>query len=232
MEKEKFSHPIFDVLFVLFSLILYLFTIFDEEELFTEQKFFTKADFRILANFLNTFLYEIIVCFVSKASDVATLEKNSYFILFHQLLLAMHDKDAKQNTMEQMEKLWIIRDIKIKTFINDLSKGKHSCRMILDKIPHVIELKYRIEILQEEIAKDKLKYEHSNVRIKVRRNRLIEDGIDQINSLSTLKSTIRVKMVNEFGLSEAGIDQDGVFKEFLLDVIKKILNPEFNLFTV
>ena len=39
-------------------------------------------------------------------------------------------------------------------------------------------------------------------------------------------------MVNEFGLNEAGIDQDGVFKEFLLDVIKKILNPEFNLFQV
>ena len=104
--------------------------------------------------------------------------------------------------------------------------------MVLDKIPHVIPLKYRIEIMQEEIGKDRQQYEYANVRIKIRRNRLIEDGIEQINCLPTLKSTIRVKMVNEFGLNEAGIDQDGVFKEFLLDVIKKILNPEFNLFQV
>lgn len=72
------------------------------------------------------------------------------------------------------------------------------------------------------------------MRIKVRRNRIIEDGISQISNLSSnlLKSTIRVMFVNEFGLNEAGIDQDGVFKEFLLDVIKKILNPQFNLFQV
>jgi ubiquitin-protein ligase E3 B len=107
-----------------------------------------------------------------------------------------------------------------------------SSRMILEKIPHAIPLKYRIEIMQEEISKDKQKYEYANVRIKIRRDRLIEDGIEQINCLPTLKSTIRVKMVNEFGLNEAGIDQDGVFKEFLLDAIKKILNPEFNLFQV
>ncbi len=102
--------------------------------------------------------------------------------------------------------------------------------MILAKIPHIIPLNQRIEILQTEILQDKERLEFANVRIKVRRSRLIEDGIDQINSLPSLKSTIRVKMVNEFGLSEAGIDQDGVFKEFLLDVIKMLLKPEMNLF--
>lgn len=104
--------------------------------------------------------------------------------------------------------------------------------MVLNKIPHVIPLKYRIENMQADILREKEKLDYANVRIKVRRTRMIEDGIDQINSLPSLKPIIRVKMVNEFGLSEAGIDQDGVFKEFLLDVIKKLLNPEFNLFQV
>lgn len=134
--------------------------------------------------------------------------------------------------MDQMENFWVIKDIKIKNLTSELSRGKSSLCMILAKIPHVIPLKLRIEIMQAEILRDKERLEYANVRIKVRRTRLIEDGIDQINSLPSLKSTIRVKMVNEFGLSEAGIDQDGVFKEFLLDVIKKILNPEFNLFQV
>lgn len=235
LDKDKnFDHPIYNVLYVLSSLVLYIFTIFDEEDVFTQQKFLSKSDFRILADFLNNFLYEAISCLITETSylTVTALEKNSYFVLFHQLLLVLYDKDCKQGNMEKMEYFWAIREIKIKTFINDLSKGKTSSRMILNKIPHVIPLKYRIEIMQADILREKEKLEYANVRIKVRRNRLIEDGIDQINCLPSLKSTIRVKMVNEFGLSEAGIDQDGVFKEFLLDVIKKILNPEFNLFQV
>ncbi len=102
--------------------------------------------------------------------------------------------------------------------------------MILNKMPHIIPLSQRIEILQAEILQDKERLELANVRIKVRRSRMIEDGMEQINSLPSLKTTIRVKMVNEFGLGEAGIDQDGVFKEFLLDVIKLLLKPELNLF--
>ena len=82
----------------------------------------------------------------------------------------------------------------------------------------------RIEFLQTNIQKDKNHLSTDlNVRIKVRRNRIIEDGLGQISNISPilLKSTIRVVFINEFGLNEAGIDQDGVFKEFLLDVIKK-----------
>ena len=42
----------------------------------------------------------------------------------------------------------------------------------------------------------------------------MEDGYRQLASLSpqALKGTIRVRFVNEQGLDEAGIDQDGVFK--------------------
>lgn len=34
------------------------------------------------------------------------------------------------------------------------------------------------------------------------------------------------------GLDEAGIDQDGVFKEFLEETIKKVFDPTLNLFKV
>ncbi len=34
------------------------------------------------------------------------------------------------------------------------------------------------------------------------------------------------------GLDEAGIDQDGVFKEFLEDTITKAFDPQLNLFKV
>lgn len=41
-----------------------------------------------------------------------------------------------------------------------------------------------------------------------------------------------MKFVNDLGVDEAGIDQDGVFKEFLEEIIKKVFNPALNLFKV
>jgi len=43
---------------------------------------------------------------------------------------------------------------------------------------------------------------------------------------------VRVKFYNDLGLAEAGIDQDGVFKEFLEETVAKIFNVQFNLFQV
>lgn len=64
------------------------------------------------------------------------------------------------------------------------------------------------------------------------RGRLIEDGYQKLNKLNSraLKGLIRVKFINEQGLDEAGIDQDGVFKEFLEESMKKLLDPRLNLF--
>lgn len=47
-----------------------------------------------------------------------------------------------------------------------------------------------------------------------------------------MKGVIRVKFVNEQGLDEAGIDQDGVFKEFLEKTISKVFDPALSLFKV
>lgn len=70
--------------------------------------------------------------------------------------------------------------------------------------------------------------------ITVHRARLVEDGYRQLSLLpvKTLKGVIRVKFINEQGLDEPGIDQDGVFKEFLEETIKKVFDPSLNLFRV
>ena len=48
---------------------------------------------------------------------------------------------------------------------------------------------------------------------------------------SALKETIRIKFVNSQGLDEVGIDENGVFKEFLEETIKEAFNPNFGLFS-
>lgn len=39
-----------------------------------------------------------------------------------------------------------------------------------------------------------------------------------------------MRFINQQGLDEAGIDQDGVFKEFLEETIKRVFDPSLNLF--
>lgn len=50
--------------------------------------------------------------------------------------------------------------------------------------------------------------------VTVRRTRLVEDGYRQLAALPSraLRGVVRVRFINEQGLDEAGIDQDGVFK--------------------
>lgn len=84
------------------------------------------------------------------------------------------------------------------------------------------------------VAADKDLVDIPSTLITVERTRIVEDGYRQLSMLPSqaLKATIRVKFINQQGLDEAGIDQDGVFKEFLELTIKKVFDPELNLFRV
>ncbi|KAJ3092867.1 Ubiquitin-protein ligase E3B [Quaeritorhiza haematococci] len=60
--------------------------------------------------------------------------------------------------------------------------------------------------------------------------RVLEDGFSQLSRVNIGSATIRVTYINEFGLVEAGIDQMGVFKEFLEDLCKAAFSAHLNLF--
>jgi ubiquitin-protein ligase E3 B len=77
-------------------------------------------------------------------------------------------------------------------------------------------------------------YASSSALVTVHRDRIVEDGYRQLAVLPAraLKGIIRVRFINIQGLDEAGIDQDGVFKEFLEETIKKVFDPSLNLFKV
>ena len=61
---------------------------------------------------------------------------------------------------------------------------------------------------------------------------MVEDGFNNLSAFTAreLRQTIRVKFYNDLGLAEAGIDQDGVFKEFLEEINKRILDPQEKTF--
>ncbi|KAH0625656.1 hypothetical protein JD844_015250 [Phrynosoma platyrhinos] len=95
---------------------------------------------------------------------------------------------------------WLRKDLKPGLLFQELDKDRKRAQLVLQYIPHVIP--------------------HKN------------DGYEQLRQLSqnAMKGVIRVKFVNDLGVDEAGIDQDGVFKEFLEEIIKKVFDPALNLF--
>lgn len=124
--------------------------------------------------------------------------------------------------------------------MKDLEHGKKTAQAILQKVPHIIPHKERVVLFRKYISSDKQIIAMNetciiqSTMITIHRSRIVEDGYQQLNSLpsQSLKGVIRVKFINEQGLDEAGIDQDGVFKEFLEDTIKRIFDPTLNLFRV
>lgn len=153
---------------------------------------------------------------------------------------------------------WLVRDIKVAAFLADLEKGRRAPLLLLQTTPHIIPHEERVRLFRKYIANEKtvlgltesacaasqstLITVHrcfspsSPVGIVfgrfVDRNRIVEDGYRQLTVLpaQALKGVIRVRFINEYGLDEAGIDQDGVFKEFLEESVKRVFDPALNLF--
>ena len=101
-------------------------------------------------------------------------------------------------------------------------------------MPHLIPLKERLVLFRRKVTADKNNIGRTLTVATIGRNSIVEDGYRMFSSLSPeeLKAGVRIKFVNQQGVEEPGIDQDGVFKEFLELTVKGIFDPELNLFKV
>lgn len=63
---------------------------------------------------------------------------------------------------------------------------------------------------------------------------MIEDGLTVLNYMikndAHMRSKFKITFIDETGQEEPGIDDGGLFKEFLLEVLKTLLNPEYGLY--
>lgn len=88
------------------------------------------------------------------------------------------------------------------------------------------------DTMAEEIRRYRSDWVGQMTKLKIRRDQLILDGFEGFSKMSpdALKSHVRVKFVDAHGISEAGIDGGGLFKEFLTDLIKETFKPSYGLF--
>ncbi|KAJ8286077.1 hypothetical protein GJAV_G00034290 [Gymnothorax javanicus] len=213
----------------------HLITILDDIEVYEEQISFKTEELVTISSFLNTFVYKMIW---DGILENAKGEKLDLFHSVHGWLMALYERDCRRRFSPDDH--WLRKDLKPSLLFQELEKGKKRAQLLLQYIPHVIPHKNRVLLFRNIVTKEKetlglveTSSASPNVtHITIRRSRMLEDGYDQLRRLpvNSIKGVIRVKFVNDLGVDEAGIDQDGVFKEFLEEIIKKVFNPGLNLF--
>uniref|UniRef100_A0A8C7N4N2 HECT-type E3 ubiquitin transferase n=1 Tax=Oncorhynchus kisutch TaxID=8019 RepID=A0A8C7N4N2_ONCKI len=213
----------------------HLITILDDIEVYEEQISFKTEELVTISSFLNTFVYKMVW---DGILENAKGEKLDLFHSVHGWLMVLYERDCRRRFSPDDN--WLRKDLKPSLLFQELEKGKRRAQLLLQYIPHVIPHKNRVLLFRNIVTKEKETLglvETSSAsphvtHITIRRSRMLEDGYDQLRRLpvNSIKGVIRVKFVNDLGVDEAGIDQDGVFKEFLEEIIKKVFNPALNLF--
>ncbi|XP_011307352.1 ubiquitin-protein ligase E3B [Fopius arisanus] len=233
--NTKCSAPEFQMLILFCDCMTHYVTILDDMEMYEQQEPFKLQDFVTMGFFLNQFLYKGVL---GNLFDVRTVGSNPLFVSLHTLLMAIYRRDCRRNFCPDGH--WLAKEVRVSGFLADLEKGRRGAALLLSKMPHVIPHSERVVLFRKHVADEKavLGLTESacnsppSTLIAVHRSRIVEDGYRQLAMLPSqaLKGVIRVRFVNEQGLDEAGIDQDGVFKEFLEETIKRVFDPSLNLF--
>ncbi|XP_075067027.1 LOW QUALITY PROTEIN: ubiquitin-protein ligase E3B [Mixophyes fleayi] len=209
--------------------------ILDDIEVYEEQVSFKLEELVTISSFLNCFVFKMIWDGLLENAKGETLE---LFHSVHGWLMVLYERDCRRRFAP--EDHWLRKDLKPALLFQELDKERKRAQFLLQYIPHVIPHKNRVLLFRNIVTKEKEKLGlvETNIasphvtHITIRRSRMLEDGYDQLRQLSqnAMKGVIRVKFVNDLGVDEAGIDQDGVFKEFLEEIIKKVFDPALNLF--
>ncbi|XP_066459961.1 ubiquitin-protein ligase E3B [Eleutherodactylus coqui] len=213
----------------------HLITILDDIEVYEEQISFKLEELVTISAFLNCFVFKMVWDGLLENAKGETLE---LFHSVHGWLMVLYERDCRRRFSP--EDHWLRKDLKPAVLFQELDKERKRAQLLLQYIPHVIPHKNRVLLFRNIVTKEKEKLGlvETNTasphvtHITIRRSRMLEDGYDQLRQLSqnAMKGVIRVKFVNDLGVDEAGIDQDGVFKEFLEEIIKKVFDPALNLF--
>ncbi|KAK2578758.1 hypothetical protein KPH14_012282 [Odynerus spinipes] len=111
---------------------------------------------------------------------------------------------------------------------------------LLREMPFVIPFNDRVVVFQSLIYHDKTEQQGEfthfmqkpSIQVTVRRNYLYEDAFEKLSPENEpeLRLKMRVQFVNTAGLEESGVDGGGLFREFLLELLKTSFDPNRGFF--
>uniref|UniRef100_A0A0N5B493 HECT-type E3 ubiquitin transferase n=1 Tax=Strongyloides papillosus TaxID=174720 RepID=A0A0N5B493_STREA len=228
-QDKNLESPHCSVLILFSKATISILNLLDEKEMYEIQKPFSLNELCEIARFSNHF------CFKATWNRVIKIEQpkdHPVYEAMYKLLNILYNRDWRRSFTSHHKKFWIAPDTKGTCIINMYENDDKEAKFIMTYLPHLIPLMDRVEYFRKIVGKEKDTCSSPAKSITIERTHIIEDGYRQLNGLNPkdLKNTIRVKFVNAQGLDEAGIDRDGVFKEFLELTLRQVFDPQLNLF--
>lgn len=228
-QYKEFESPHFSVLILFSKATVSILNLLDEKEMYEIQKPFTLNELCEIGRFANHFCFKVIW---GKIIKIEQPKDHPVYEAMYKLLNVLYNRDWRRSFTNNYKKFWIAPDTKGTSIINMYENDDKEAKFIMTYLPHLIPLMDRVEYFRKIVGKEKDAYASPAKSITIERTHIIEDGYRQLNGMNPkdLKNTIRVKFVNAQGLDEAGIDRDGVFKEFLELTLRQVFDPQLNLF--
>eukprot|EP01043_Picozoa_sp_COSAG02_P046104 COSAG02_NODE_4283_length_5550_cov_3.230050_6_plen_133_part_00 len=108
-----------------------------------------------------------------------------------------------------------------------------NCDQVMKSMPHVLPFERRVLLFRQWIEQEREQAARVRTNITIRRTHVIEDALATLGRVDamTFKSTWKIHFINEQGLDEAGIDESGLFREFVESACQQIFHPDLNIFS-
>eukprot|EP00659_Diplonema_papillatum_P002778 gene2778-4341_t len=109
---------------------------------------------------------------------------------------------------------------------------------VVNRMPYIVPYQQRLEYFRKLVERDRRAHHASDVKfpVTVRRMHTLEDSLSEFRRLersngnSHLKAQLHVRFLHSDGVPEDGVDEGGLFKEYLETVVAQAFSPESKFF--
>ncbi|GLJ07012.1 hypothetical protein SUGI_0055420 [Cryptomeria japonica] len=222
--------------------------IIDNEEFYEQQKPLSLRDIKDLVIILKEALWQLLWVIPSKATAVQKpIQSESSQKRFSlqsiqdkvstvaaELLAQLQDWNSRRQFTSPYD--FHAREAVDEIFFTQAASENTRAHELLKRAPFLVPFTNRVRIYTSQLAaarqQNSVHTPFARHRIRIRRDRAVEDAFNQLNGLTEveLRGMVRVTFVNEFGVEEPGVDGGGIFKDFMENITKTAFDIQYGLF--
>ena len=222
--------PILPLMQLFLRCATYTYTIIDDSEVHDKQYPLPIDELPKLAGFCNQLAFAL----HWNAPAAATADPTDAIRpLVTKLIRLLHERDSRRSFTDP--RTWGVADKKLAQELDkEVMAETARAQVIMSTMPHVLPFERRATLFQQWVGAERTRSAAVKTRMRIRRTHIVEDTLKALGNAdaATLKSRWHINFVNEQGLDEAGIDEMGLFREFIETTCKTLFSPNLGLFSL
>eukprot|EP01052_Picozoa_sp_SAG31_P022426 SAG31_NODE_1784_length_7279_cov_2.932869_3_plen_562_part_00 len=190
------------------------YNIIDDSEVHERQFPLSLTELPRLAGFCNQLAFALHWNAASAVDSTASDEPDMIRPLVTKLLALLHERDARRSFTNPQT--WAVADKKLAAELDkEVMAETTRAQAVMTNIPHVLSFERRALLFRQWVELERTTSAAVRTDIRVRRTHVVEDTLSVLGTATpaVLKGRWRIQFVNEQGLDEAGIDENGAIFE-------------------